>query len=430
MLFHVSVVRGSARADGFGSRADLRASTASRPSLEAMSEFGPAGRKLPKSEGPLFPPRLAQVVWALVPENPVLAALGYDAFAATLTAIFFASLQTEEGEHYPIRVALTGGRPSREAVETSTPGWRHVRFRRPCPCSTRHLLRLSRAARSERLFITIARAGGGLAITGLAREGLGEDDGTLIKVHAPEPGCLDIWVSGRRVLEYARGHIQTPPEDVLLSSGRVRDKLLAFATQASSPAGYIESIASIIRHLADHPHGGILVLSAEDEPWIPEEASFAPESDTHLWDVLHELSIDPETQRTAPGRASEALRREAMRAEIERSVGEIGHMTALDGGTILDRRLGVRGFGIVLPVRSDVTVVEVMDAAATVRAPFALDQYGARHRAAASYAATHAGSLVFIASASGDLGCMLRDEETETVLMWRFRSGDLSSPGP
>jgi hypothetical protein len=291
-------------------------------------------------------------------------------------------------------------------------------------------LRLARAARSERLFITISGSSTGLAITGLAREGFGEDESTLIKVHAPEPGCLDVWISGRRVLEYVRGHTQTPPEDVLLSTGRVRDKLLAFASQARAPASYIESIASIIRHLADHPHGGIWVLSADDEPSIPEEASFVLESDAHLWDVLHELSIEPETQSTGPARASELLRREAMRAEIERSISEIGRMTALDGGTILDRRLGVRGFGIVLPVRSDVAVVEVMDAAATVRRPFALDQYGARHRAAASYAATHAGSLVFIASATGDIGCMLRDDDSEVVLMWRFRSGDLSLPGP
>jgi hypothetical protein len=395
-----------------------------------MSDFETVERDLAKAEIPLFPPRLAQVICTLLPDHPGLVALGSRAFAEALTAIFFASLQTEEGEHHPIRVALTGGAPGTGQPETSMPGWRYLRFRRSCACTARHLLRLSRAARSERLFITISGSSTGLAITGLAREGFGEDESTEIKIHAPEPGCLDVWISGRRVLEYVRGHIQTPPEDVLLSTGRVRDKLLAFASQARAPASYIESIASIIRHLADQPHGGILVLSADDEPSIPEEASFALESDAHLWDVLHELSIEPETQSTAPGRASELLHREAMRAEIERSISEIGRMTALDGGTILDRRLGVRGFGIVLPVRSDVAVVEVMDAAATVRRPFALDQYGARHRAAASYAATHAGSLVFVASATGDIGCMLRDDDSEVVLMWRFRSGDLSLSGP
>jgi hypothetical protein len=395
-----------------------------------MSDSLSAVLNISKSEGPLFPPRLAQVVCALLGEHPVLTALGSSAFSDALTVIFFASLQTEESEHYPIRVVLTGSAVGMGEGEAAIAGWRYLRFRTSCPCSTRHLLRLARAARSERLFITIAGGAGGLVITGLAREGFGEDEGALIKVHASEPGCLDIWVSGRRVLEYIRGHIQTPPEDVLLSGGRVRDKLLAFAAKASAPAGYFESIASIIRHLADHPHGGVLVLSSEREPEIPETASFALESDAHLWDILHELDVDLAQQSKPQATVSEVLRAEAMRAEIERTISEIGHMTALDGATILDLNLGVRGFGIVLPVRSDVAVVEVMDAAGRVRRPFPLDQYGARHRAAASCAATHAGSLVFIASASGDIGCMLRDEHAELVLMWRFRSGDLVSSGP
>jgi hypothetical protein len=88
------------------------------------------------------------------------------------------------------------------------------------------------------------------------------------------------------------------------------------------------------------------------------------------------------------------------------------------------------GFGIVLPVRSDISVSEVVDAAGRARRPFALQQYGARHRAAASYAASHPGNLVFFASVSGDIGCMLNDETAGTVLLWRFRSADLSSPAP
>jgi DNA integrity scanning protein DisA with diadenylate cyclase activity len=128
-----------------------------------------------------------------------------------------------------------------------------------------------------------------------------------------------------------------------------------------------------------------------------------------------------------PGEHS--LDHETLRSEIQRTIGEIGAMTALDGATILDRQLGLCGFGVVLPVRADVSVLEVVDAAGTVRRPFFLEQYGARHRAAASYAATHTGSLVFIASVSGDIGCMLSEEPSQ-VLLWRFRSRDLSSPSP
>jgi len=293
------------------------------------------------------------------------------------------------------------------------------------------LLRLSRAAPSDRLFITVARtADGAISITGLAREGFGSDAGTIIKLRALDPGNLEVWTAGRRVLEYVQGHILSPPEDLLLASGIVRAKLLSFAAEAHAPPGYIESIASILRHLADHPHGGILILSARWAPVLPGNATFALHADTHLWDLLHQLkSTEVDAQKERQGGRAELLRT-VLRTEVERTIGEIGQLTALDGATVLDRRLGIHGFGIVLPVNADVTVREVMDAAATASRPFALDQYGARHRAAASHAASHPGSLVFIASATGTVGCMLREEETGPVLLWRFRSGDLASPLP
>jgi hypothetical protein len=379
----------------------------------------------------MFPPALAPVLTDLLPEHPVLQWLGTEALSDVMTRLFFASLQTEERAHHPIRVALTGRPKVASELERQTPSWKYLPFRSPCPCTTRNLLRLARAAPSDRLFITVTQsAHEGLAITGLARAGFGPDEGMNVTLRAVAPGNLEVWVSGRRVLEYSQGSIQAPPEDLLLSSGIVRAKLLSFAAEAKAPAGYIESIASIIRHLADHPHGGILVLSAEDEPQLPPEAAFAPRGDRHLWELLQQLgwpSAGAPEQETTP--ATE-LYRTILRTEIERTLSELGRMTALDGATILDRYLGVQGFGIVLPVRPDLRVLEISNAAATHRRPFALDQYGARHRAAASYAATHPGSLVFIASATGGIGCMLREQHSESVMLWRFRSGDLASPAP
>jgi len=144
---------------------------------------------------------------------------------------------------------------------------------------------------------------------------------------------------------------------------------------------------------------------------------------------LHQLESAEVRASDRDGGRVELLRG-VLRTEVERTIGEIGRLTALDGATILDPCLGVHGFGIVLPVNADVRVVEVLDAAATMSRPFPLDQYGARHRAAASYAADNPGSLVFIASATGTMGCMLREEAGSLVLLWRFRSGDLASPLP
>jgi hypothetical protein len=369
--------------------------------------------------GPIYPPRLADALCSLLPDHPLLSELGAATLGKLLSEVFFASLEDEEGKHEVIRVALTTS-----SADSREPWPGQLRFRNPTECSSRHLVRLARATRSERMFVSILASAAGLHISGLVRERFGEDERTFVKVRALKPGCLEVWVSGERILEYVRGYIQRPPEDVLLSTGPVREKLLAFHNERTAPPGYVEAVASILRELADHPHGGILVLSAESTPSTPPQASFAIEADAHLWDLLYAM------QRASLSPSTPSLQRETIRSEIQRTISEVGRMTALDGATILDRHLGVRGFGVVLPVRNDVVVLEAVDAAGKVRRPFPLDQHGARHRAAASYADSHPGSIVFFASVSGDIGCMLKDEPSTAVLLWRFRSGALSSPSP
>lgn len=372
-----------------------------------------------QSAGLIYPPRLARSLFTLLPEQPLLLALGESVLAELLSTLFFASLQTEEGEHQVIRVVVTGLAGPR-ALDASG----QLTFCAPCACTSRHLLRLARGARSERISIAVASVDGVLSIVGLARDRFGADESALIRIVALQPGQIEVWIAGDRIFEYAHGCVRRPPEDVLLAAGPVRHRLLAFAAQSDAPDGYIESIASVLRHLANHPHGGILVLSRDIAPTMPVDASFALQTEHHLWDLLQAM-------KSVKARAGERdIDHETLRSEIQRTIGEIGDMTALDGATILDRRLGLCGFGVVLAVRADVSVVEVVDAAGTVRQPFSLDLYGARHRAAASYAATHPGSLVFIASVSGDVGCMLHEEHEEQVLLWRFRAGDLASPSP
>lgn len=376
----------------------------------------------PRPGAPVFPPALAARLSQLLPSHALLNRLG-PAFADILNAVFFASLQTEEGAHQPILVVLTG-----DALEglRALPTSRVLRFRSPCAATARNLLRLARAACSERMLIVVGNTSAGLAITGLARDAFAQDN-HLLKIRAPTPGSLEVWLGNQRLLEYTHGQVQTPPEDLLLSTGYVREKLLAIARDTQAPAGYVEAVSSIVRQLAEHSQGGILVLSAEQHPYIPPSASFALEPDAHMGELLRHLTGSPSA---VLDEASELLRQEAIRAEIERTIAEIGRMTALDGATVLDHSLAVRGFGIILPVISEIRVTQVFDHAATVRRPFPVEQYGARHRAAASYASSNPGSLVFIASSSGDIGCLLRERSGEQVLMWRFRAADISVSGP
>jgi hypothetical protein len=97
----------------------------------------------------------------------------------------------------------------------------------------------------------------------------------------------------------------------------------------------------------------------------------------------------------------------------------------MDGATVLDCGLGVRGFGVVLPVARDLEVVEASDPEASETARFHLSTRGTRHRAAATYASHCPGSVVFVASHDGPISCMLGDSATPRVLVWRLGSGEL-----
>jgi len=92
----------------------------------------------------------------------------------------------------------------------------------------------------------------------------------------------------------------------------------------------------------------------------------------------------------------------------------------MDGATVLDCGLGLRGFGVVLPVTRDIDVVEAQDPDAESVDAYDLSRRGTRHRAAASYAKRYPGSVVFVASHDGPVNCVLRDPQSDRVILWRL----------
>lgn len=363
--------------------------------------------------GPLtFPPGLAPQLAQLATMHGLELGWSSEQLGELLTLLFFASLRPEEHEHHPIRVVLA---PQGGGVD---PTWRVVRVRAPLPLNARQLVRLSRAASSERIHVVVG-AGPRLSILGLGYEPI-EDSARAIKLWAPEPGSLEIWLGRKRLLDYAQGRVMEPPENVLLSPGIIRARIAQLAAGAELPK-YVECLAALVRHMTDHAYGGILIVGPHDLDAAPIETGFVLDPGMSVGSVLERLARLDEL----PAHTSKLVE-ENLRAELDRTLGEVGRLSALDGATVLDASLNVLGFGLILPVRDDVKVLEAMDAAPTRFVAFPLTQYGARHRAAASYAASNATSLVFVASADGDITCMIRDPEHEDVLAWRFRSGDLS----
>ena len=103
-----------------------------------------------------------------------------DELVELLTTIFFAGLETYEGEHNPVAVTFLGRRPvdfvMTEAAVAGAPPlyrWKILRFASFRPFATRELVKLAATGANRRIYSAVAVLDDGrLAITGLAREGV------------------------------------------------------------------------------------------------------------------------------------------------------------------------------------------------------------------------------------------------------------------
>jgi len=362
------------------------------------------------------------------------------------TVVFFAGLETYEGEHYPVRVAFAGGvRADVLMSDDTAPGgspmllyrWSTLRVDPPRPFSVAELVKLGVVTRSERMYTKVEHTAQGLQITGLAREGSNDDDDPYIEVISPRPGVLTIRSGQACVVEYERGRSLEPSPDAVLPQGLVRRALERAATKAdvgcASTHDYLRMVRSLVGEMASHGKGGILIISRDAQPDLPASAAYRTQNDTAIAQLLHYLDGATEARRAtsslAPSSATGAamqlrqVLRSAFLGEAERWVSEFGAFTAMDGATVLDCALGLRGFGVVLPVARNVDVMAATDAEGTLLSAYDLATRGTRHRAAANYAEDYPGSVVFVASQDGVVSCLLAAGDSKQVLLWRWGSG-------
>ncbi len=342
-----------------------------------------------------------------------------------LTSVFFAGLEAHESERRPVRVLFTGRAalvllPAWTAPDAPpTYRWRALGFETPRPFSVLELVRLAVATEHERQYVTVALGDNGLAIAGLSREGDGVDGDPYLKILAPRPGELSIRSGREHLLDYERGLVLGGTDSLVLAAGVARRALEAAAVGCglAGPAvsAYLDAVRSMVREMAAHGRGGILVIAAEERPDVPMAAPYRVVADAPLAGMLKISELLGRTTRPAADPAHGQLIRAAFAGEIERAVRQIGALTAIDGATILGRSLSLLGFGVILPV-SDGTP-----------APAHLASRGTRHRAAVTYAHDHPASVVFVASEDGHISCMLREPSEDGVGVWRLGPGEVDA---
>lgn len=395
----------------------------------------------------VFPPALVPVLRdRLGARCPTLSEVDDDVLVRLLTTVFFAGLETYEGEHNAIRVVFFGKRPIELVIAAAQGGgmapmyrWRLLRFDAERPFRVSELVKLSVASGQGRIHTAVSVTGDGrLAITGLAREGedVGEDG--FVTVETSRPGSLSIHSGRDRLLDYERGAILTGGEDVVFSAVRVRRALESAARAAGvderDVADYLEVVRALVREMASHGRGGILVIHQEEHPELSGLAPYRMAPDTALSSLLRlarrldrtDKRRSTPDDRPAPGTEDgppfRHFLRNAFLSEADRIIEEIGALTGIDGATVLSCHLALVAFGVILPVGGG-AASELTDES-TGRA-IDLGSRGTRHRASMNYAAEHPGSVVFVASEDGEVTCMFRDPSEAQALLWRLGPADI-----
>ena len=382
----------------------------------------------------VFPPALIPALRERVPNHGCLT-VPDEILNELVTTTFFAGLDTYEAERQQVRVLFVGTTAldmllPNDATISAAPvyRWKALRFEAPRPFAVRELVKLAVAAADDRMYTMVRLVDDRLQITGLAREGINFDGDPFLKLVVAHPGALSIQSGRDRLVAYEHGCIGRGAENVLFESGSVRRALDAVAgTAGIEPEGlpeYLHAVHAIVREMSGHGHGGLLVISTEEHPELPDDVPFRMKTDLALVTLLRLSRLlehrGNDTDRSPPleGAASRHLVRSALLSETEHVIGAIGALSAIDGATVLNRHLALVAFGVTLTVSGGERAMVAADIDGLELRQFNTGSRGSRHRAGMSYAWQHPGSVVFVASQDGPVSCMLRSPVREEVIVW------------
>src|SRR4029079_13648169 len=328
---------------------------------------------------PLFPPALVRVLRErFSSDRGSLTDVDDAIIVQLLTTVFFAGLETYEGERNPIGVAFLGGSQADFIIPDGAESgggvlyqWKIMQFDSPRPFCVRELVKLGVAGVDRRIYSAVrVLEDGSLGITGLAREGQNADSDALIKIIASSPGCLSSRRGRDLLLGYERGTILTGGEELVFAAGPVRRALETTARDAGldgdAVSDYLDAVRSIVREMAAHGRVAIVIISHEEQPQVAASAPYKMALDSSLAALLRLVGRIKWTPGAVDSGAGNPpfghLLRNALLTEVERVIEEFGALTAIDGAILLNRDLALISFGVILPVGRPTAVAQAVDA--------------------------------------------------------------------
>jgi hypothetical protein len=392
----------------------------------------------------VFPPKALRTLREQVTaKGGFLADVSDVVLAELLTAIFWAGLETYEGEHHAINVVFLGNSEVDfifpEGAETESAPlyqWKILRFATPRPFAIGELVKLAVAGSSGGICTAVNMRGDGtLVIAGVIREGFNVDPDPFVTIMAPRPGCLTIRSGGDLLLGFERGVVLTGGDGVWFAAGPIRRALEDMARAAGLDddvvADYVRSVRTLVGNMTAHGHGGILIITREDQPDVASSATYRMTRDSSLSSMLRlarRVGRAQPSDRLAGAPVNDVafhiVLRNAFLAEAERVIEELCALTAVDGAVVLNAELALLAFGVVLPVGRETVIAEASDSEGLHAHIVDFGSRGTRHRASATYAAEHPGSVVFVVSEDGQISCLYRNPADERTLLWRLGAGD------
>jgi hypothetical protein len=411
--------------------------------------------------GHAYPPDLARHVeghWPAARALPVSRNL----LGEALSVAFQASLTSEEGRPTRFRLLLT---PMEHLPASGAPnqGVLRLRFDQSRALHADELRRLSPSTPFETSLIAAHAEREKLRIWGIAHSGpawLAPTWGgrSLIPnwtydpiIHVTGPGQLAVRSAGKLVGALKAGLLIDAMVDVFESEwlpamfAREREEALAeHATrQAQTPSPTLaehslvgrvgqQMIRRAIQLVRGARHGGmILVVDAAPEA-APNSVDglrlkyrFGQDEPSHRYrTLLLEIleGVAATTSKASVGWSDFALDASPGLERLEQSVFElsrlIANLTAIDGAVVLDKRLGLLGFGAEvsaeLPAPS--RVFRALDTEGNELEPDDIENVGTRHRAAYRFVNDHPRGLAIVISHDGGVSFVAnRDHE---VVFW------------
>jgi hypothetical protein len=393
--------------------------------------------------GHAYPPDLARYVEAHWPSERPLRVRG-DILGEALSVAFRASLTSEEGRPTRFRLLLMpfadlprDGRPNEGVLP--------LRFDPSRSLHADELRRLSPSAPFESSLIGAQVEDNKLRIWGIAHSGpawLAPSWGgrSVVPnwtydpiVHVTGPGQLAVRCAGALVGGLERGVLVDTLLDIFDSDwlpalfAREREIVQAEhdALQAASPSpttveaslvGRVgqQMLRRAIQLVRGARHGGMILVTDPTAPrgtdGLRLKYRFGQDEPSHRYRTLLLRILDrvaASTSKSSVGWTDFATNGSAELERLEQSVFElsrlIANLTAVDGALVLDKRLGLLGFGaeVSAELPTPTQVWRARDSEGRSLEPFDIESVGTRHRAAFRFVEDHPQGMAIVISHDG-----------------------------